>query len=252
MAALMLRRRCFQFYWRVKRIIAPQLPDAQSTYERRLHEHVAASERWLDIGCGHQVLQAWRGDAERGLIESARFVVGLDLEQEALKHHRSITRRVSGDLRALPFPDGAFDLVTANMVLEHLPEPLAQLREIERVLRPGGVFLALTPNLHGYQALLARCIPERFKAALVKLLQDRASEDVFPTYYRINTGAAIEQLAAASGFAHVAVNHITTEAQLIVMPPLVVLELLFIRLLMTNPLRRLRPNLIAVLQKGCA
>jgi len=46
----------------------------------------------------------------------------------------------------LPFPDGHFDLVIANMVFEHVHDPLAALKEIARVLKPRGRFLALFPT----------------------------------------------------------------------------------------------------------
>ena len=219
-------------------------------YESRLRDLVASSARWLDIGCGHQVLQPWRFESERGIVASAQDVVGLDLEIDALTRHRTIRKRVSGNLDRLPFADASFDLVTANMVLEHLENPAGPLTEIARVLKPGGVMLALTPNLMGYQAMLARCIPEWGKRRLVKVLQARASHDVFPAYYRINTDAAIKRVAAVSGFGQASVEHVSTEAQCIVLPPLLIPELLLIRALMSDRLRRLRPNLIAVLHKA--
>jgi ubiquinone/menaquinone biosynthesis C-methylase UbiE len=244
-----LRRRCFRAYWRMQRRIAPALRDAQVVYEDRLRTAVESKRRWLDLGCGHQVLQHWRFEAERALVARAELIVGLDLEHDSLSKHRSIARRTRGDLSRLPFADGSFDLVTANMVMEHLANPAEQLAEIARVLRPGGVFVAVTPNRLGYQAFIARMMPAPLKRLLVKWLQDRASEDLFHTYYRINTAVAIQRAATRAGFAPIRVEHVMADAQFAVVPPLAALELLLIRMLMTSRLRRFRPNLIAQLEK---
>jgi SAM-dependent methyltransferase len=61
-------------------------------------------------------------------------------------------RRVSSNVfvsavgEALPFPDNAFDLVTLNQVVEHVPDQRAVLREAVRVLRPGGALYVACPN----------------------------------------------------------------------------------------------------------
>jgi ubiquinone/menaquinone biosynthesis C-methylase UbiE len=51
----------------------------------------------------------------------------------------SNVRFEEGDAYALPFPDGSFDVVNANALLQHLGDPIRALREFRRVLRPGGI-----------------------------------------------------------------------------------------------------------------
>jgi SAM-dependent methyltransferase len=60
------------------------------------------------------------------------------------------------DLHAIPYPDGSFDVVIANHVLEHVADDARVLSEIRRVLRPGGTAVLQTP----YSAVLSRTIED--------------------------------------------------------------------------------------------
>ncbi len=96
--------------------------------------------RILDIGCG----------TGKMLDELAAFgdVVGADFSPEALQF--CVTRGVGADLaradaRRLPFADGAFDVVTAMDIIEHIDDDKAASSEIFRVLKPGGRLLVTVP-----------------------------------------------------------------------------------------------------------
>jgi ubiquinone/menaquinone biosynthesis C-methylase UbiE len=203
----------------------------------------------MDLGCGHNLLPAWRAEQERRLVARARRLTGLDYDFAALQQNEVIRDRVRGDVSKLPFTDNTFDLVTSNMVFEHLQEPQIQMAEIFRVLKPGGTLIFHTPNKYGYGVLTARLIPEPLKKTLTSILQGRKSEDVYPTYYRVNSTSMIQDLAARTGFRVKEVDLIMSSATLIMIPPLLILELLWMRLLMTDSLRSLRTNIIAVLHK---
>lgn len=98
--------------------------------------------RLLDCGCGV-------GSISVGLAEAVApgEAVGMDIDERQLAAARTLAEQhgaqnlsfVQGSSYALPFPDASFDAVFANTVLEHLHDPLAALREMRRVLRPGGV-----------------------------------------------------------------------------------------------------------------
>jgi ubiquinone/menaquinone biosynthesis C-methylase UbiE len=240
---------CFRFSRAMQRVLVPQLRYSQSTYEEELKQTVAGAGRWLDLGCGHQLLPAWRQQHEQALIDSATICVGLDYDELSLIKHHSIRLRIRGDISRLPFKAQTFDVVTSNMVFEHLQEPQLQLEEIYRILKPGGRLLFHTPNASSYGPTLARVLPEPIKRRLAGMLQARAEEDIFPAYYRINTRQQIGQAAQEAGFRLESLTHIVSTPIMALIPPLALLELLYLRFLMTRFGVSGRPNIIARLQR---
>ena len=103
--------------------------------------------RILEIGCGRGIALA----PLARLLEPVRLT-GLDIEPRFLAEARERLDRagveaelVPGDARALPFPDAAFDLVIDFGTCYHIARADAALREIARVLAPGGRFVHETP-----------------------------------------------------------------------------------------------------------
>lgn len=105
----------------------------------------------LDIGCGYG---HWSETLVPYLSDTAR-VTGVDSKAAQLEHARQRLRRLVDANRAtllqakaerLPFENGTFDLVTCQTVLMHLADPLAAVREMARVARPGGTVLVVEPN----------------------------------------------------------------------------------------------------------
>jgi ubiquinone/menaquinone biosynthesis C-methylase UbiE len=236
-------------YVRLRKLIAPDLQHCQDAYADALSEHVHDGVRWLDLGCGHQVLPDWHAENEKRFVGLCSTVVGIDADLESLRRHSSIGLRTQGEISLLPFRDESFDLVTANMVVEHLENPVPSLREIARVLVPGGVCIFVTPNARGYATRLARYVPDGLKRRVIRVLDGRPSDDVFHTYYRANTDDRVRQLAEMSSFDVVGLKLVNSEALFSIVPPLAALELLWIRLLMTEPFRQLRPDIVAILRK---
>jgi ubiquinone/menaquinone biosynthesis C-methylase UbiE len=244
-----IRQMSYNFYDSARKFIAPSLLHSQSLYESVLDAHVDSNTTWLDLGCGHQVLPNWRLEQEKELVSRCRSVVGLDYDSGSLKAHKTITGRVRGSITELPFASTDFDLVTANMVVEHLNNPDVQFQEVYRVLKPGGLFIFHTPNALGYLTIGARLVPDRFKDRLVYLLDGRNENDVFETHYKANTRRRIGELAEAAGFELTKIKMLVSEAGFMFVPPLAVPELVWIRLLMTESLKPLRTTIIAILRK---
>src|SRR6185369_4369335 len=114
--------------------------------------------RWLDLGCGHQFYPQWArigSQAPEDLARRPSLLCGLDGDTESIRRHELISNRVLGNINGLPFRDASFTIVSANMVMEHIADPAATLREMQRVLAPGGIFLFHTTNRRFYQIAIA-------------------------------------------------------------------------------------------------
>ena len=94
--------------------------------------------RLLDIGCGTGF---WLS-----MLSELGEAHGLDFSAEAVAfcRARDLANVTRGSAEALPFDDASFDAVTMIGVIEHIDDDSAALREIHRVLRPGGVAILLT------------------------------------------------------------------------------------------------------------
>jgi len=95
----------------------------------------------LDVGCGPGTITV-----DLAARVAPGRVVGLDLAPEPLDEARAAAERAGadvtfevGDVYALDAADGSFDVVHAHQVLQHLTDPVAALREMARVCRPGGL-----------------------------------------------------------------------------------------------------------------
>lgn len=114
--------------------------------------HLRPGMRVLDCGCGP-------GRITRDFAEIAGpegSVIGIDrsIEQAGAAEPGSAAsapvRFEAADIYALPFPDGSFDAVFAHALVEHLARPVDALREMLRVLKPGGVMGLRSPDWGGF------------------------------------------------------------------------------------------------------
>ena len=102
----------------------------------------------LDLGCGE-------GYGASLLAEVAEHVTGIDLSPEAVEHARLRYPRanlnfLSGDCRKTGLPERHFDLVVCFEMIEHIAEHEELLREVHRLLKPGGVFVVSSPDKEFY------------------------------------------------------------------------------------------------------
>jgi ubiquinone/menaquinone biosynthesis C-methylase UbiE len=149
--------------------------------------HLTPNLRLLDCGCG-------TGTITIGLAQRVApgQVTGLDREPaqvEKARHHAAqqgvanVEFRV-GNVYELPYPDGTFDALFAHAVLQHLSEPMQALREMHRVLKPGG-FIGLREEDRDAD-LIYPFTPDLQEAhkLLMRLWQQVGGDPYFPKRYR--------------------------------------------------------------------
>jgi 2-polyprenyl-3-methyl-5-hydroxy-6-metoxy-1,4-benzoquinol methylase len=121
---------------RLQRRILPQLQWNQEIWSETIRQYLTDPVRWLDAGCGWRLLGKDLEALENELVSLARIVVGVDLDFPRLRKHVNLSRRICASLDSLPFSDASFDLVTCNMVVEHLPTPFTPCEQCARTPQP--------------------------------------------------------------------------------------------------------------------
>lgn len=197
----------------------------------------------LDLGAGAGIVK------QMNFRALAKRVCGVDPDERVVDNPYLDEGKI-GVGESIPYPAETFDLIFTDNVLEHLTDPEAVLREVVRVLKPGGIFLAKTPNKYHYMPLVARLTPHGFHQ-FINRLRGRASVDTFPTRYRINTPGAIRYYAARSGLRVRGIRLIEGRPEYLRLSSFTyLLGWLYERLVNALPgLERFRILLIAVLEK---
>lgn len=113
-----------------------------------LARHHVGGKRVLDAACGE-------GYGSSLLARMARSVVGVDISAEATGHasarygHDTL-RFVTASVAAMPFADASFDVIVSFETIEHMTEHEAFMREVSRLLAPGGLLVISSPNRPEY------------------------------------------------------------------------------------------------------
>jgi SAM-dependent methyltransferase len=222
------------YLW-IRPLLAPYQEDTHLAYAETLSRLVRPDIRWLDAGCGHKILARYHEKEEREIVKRTRFAVGCDSFAGSPRQHRSLETVVSCDLNSLPFPDGSFDLVTLNMVAEHLGEPARVFSELARVLDRDGQIVIHTPCASSYEIWLIRMgwamLPKRVGLSLIRFLEGREPGDVFPTFYRANTRQSLSKLMKEAGLAEQDVRIVEGRPFFYFVAPLSIFEIALERIL---------------------
>ena len=157
-----------------------------------LRQHLYPGARCLDVGCGD-------GRAGTVVTGCGGAYVGVDISARAVAAARDRgldARLVTGSDR-LPFPDHSFDVALCLEVIEHVFLPDRTLREILRVLNPGGAFIVTTPNVAYWRRRLDLALLGRWNPFGYSLAVERPWAD---PHVRFFNAGALRRLLEWCGF----------------------------------------------------
>lgn len=191
------------FFWQVRKprgLLGKQILRAMSLSHAKMtdwglqHVTVAKNAAILDVGCGGgRTVQRLATLAPEGKVVGLDYSptsVAVSRDTNASEIEAGRVRIEQGSVSALPFPNSTFDIVTAVETHYYWPELLANMREVLRVLRPGGTFVLIAETYRGGPfSLLYGIVMPLLRAAF---LSDAEHRD----------------LLTQAGFTEVAIDHV--------------------------------------------
>ena len=147
---------------------------------RIISRWLARAGRALDLGAGS-------GEFSAQLALRGYEVVAFDLDSRALQESRRSavhgTTWVAGDAMQLPFGDASFDFVLCNSAIEHFPDDRTAVRELCRVIRPGGRLIITTDSLPKRASRWLRAIPMAWRREDLRV-NGRLSDTIAASHQR--------------------------------------------------------------------
>lgn len=194
-------------------------PGGTQEVARVIGDHSLSGQTVLDIGCGAGGIAVALAQQHR-----AGYVCGIDVEDPVLTHARALVAGHGLDGRIglikvapgpLPFPPAIFDVVFSKDSIIHIPDKHALMREVFRVLKPGGRFLASdwligtegapSPAMAAYIAAegldFGMATPARYHDAMTQAGFIDVSTRSRNLWYREQARAELDRLRGAAGAA---------------------------------------------------
>lgn len=180
---------------RFREKVFANVPRDRDAYHAEIRRRLAPGMTLLDTGCGKGRLNPfpWSEFPEVRLI-------GLDPDPEAEVNEAIDEFHLLEPGKPWAVADASVDLVICRYVLEHVEEPGEFLAEVKRVLKPGGEFVFLTPGKYYPVMVASAMMPHWLHQAILKRTKGSSGNDVFPTWYRMNTRGDLTRLAEEWGF----------------------------------------------------
>ena len=184
--------------------------DGDLRYYSRAQTLVRPESVVLDYGCGRGIHVSETDAFYRSLCSfkgRVSRVIGVDPTDAGLRNP-SLDEFHQMKGSTIPLRDQTVDLCHADWVIEHVQDIHVVLKEIHRVLKPGGYFCFRTPNRFHYSSLGASLVPFKAHYKLRKILGHfHEEEDVFSTTYLCNTKWRARKLLGSYGFESLVYHH---------------------------------------------
>ena len=165
---------------------------------------IRPGEQVLDVACGTGLVTfpAAKAVGERGKVVgtdiSEKMIKGAREEAEGLGSGQATFERM--DAEALKFGDAEFDVVLCSLGLMYVPDPLASIKEMHRVLKPGG--RAVIANWGAGN----RC----GWSDIFQIVDARVQSDVCPMFFALGVGDSLSRACEEAGFSEVDALRLTT------------------------------------------
>jgi ubiquinone/menaquinone biosynthesis C-methylase UbiE len=178
------------FFYRRKK----EWRDGTTEFHELIQGSVARNGRVLELGAGPT-------NPTTEFLASFAEVHGVDPDP-AIQTNAHLTKAIVLDGQTLPLADSSFPACVSDYVAEHIADPLTHLREIHRVLSPGGSYVFRTVNKMHYIGLISAHTPGWFHQLVANRLRGLPSHAhaPYPTHYAMNTRRSIERSAETTGF----------------------------------------------------
>lgn len=186
--------------WRMRMYHRFGYHSTQAWYEAVVDRLVTEDCKWIDIGGGKSIFPH-NPKLSKELADRCKFLVGVD-PSDNIKQNTFVHQAVKGVIEDFRSND-IFDLATLRMVAEHIQHPGLAIESLAKLIKPGGHVVVYTPNRWSPVSIAASAIPDKFHSYFTHLLWGTKGEDVFPTFYRMNTRKQLGSLFGNHGFSEI-------------------------------------------------
>ncbi len=170
-------------------------------YKEQIFNSLADGATVVDVGGGRK----WQFQNQRHNFKNLK-VIAVDISAEELSYNHDADEKIvfaMGTDARLPIDDCSVDVVTSQMVLEHIQDNDKTVREISRILKPGGKFISLMPNKFALFSIINQMLPHALARKIVNTFVSGPSDKEihgFKAYYNKTYYPAFRKLLEKHGF----------------------------------------------------